>query len=121
MTTLIKGIAASSGISIGKAFRLVEPVLSFEEKTVENPDAEIERFRQAVEKAKNELNILKSQTEKRLGKEQGAIFEAHLLVLSDPEFVGAVEEKIKSESKKCRGGSRRNRQRIHSYFRKIGQ
>ncbi len=99
MTTLIKGIAASSGISIGKAFRLVEPVLSFEEKTVENPDAEIERFRQAVEKAKNELNILKSQTEKRLGKEQGAIFEAHLLVLSDPEFVGAVEEKIKSERK----------------------
>jgi len=99
MTTLIKGIAASSGISIGKAFRLVEPVLSFEEKTVENPDAEIERFRQAVEKAKKELNILKSQTEKRLGKEQGAIFEAHLLVLSDPEFVGAVEEKIKSERK----------------------
>lgn len=99
MTTLIKGIAASSGISIGKAFRLVEPVLSFEEKTVENPDAEIERFRQAVEKAKNELNLLKSQTEKRLGKEQGAIFEAHLLVLSDPEFVGAVEEKIKSERK----------------------
>ncbi|KYD14408.1 phosphoenolpyruvate--protein phosphotransferase [Caldibacillus debilis] len=99
MTTLIKGIAASSGISIGKAFRLVEPVLSFEEKTVDNPDAEIERFRQAVEKAKNELNLLKSQTEKRLGKEQGAIFEAHLLVLSDPEFVGAVEEKIKSERK----------------------
>lgn len=30
MSTILKGIAASNGIAIGKAYRLVEPDLSFE-------------------------------------------------------------------------------------------
>ena len=54
-STAITGIAASSGIAIGKAYCLAEPDLSFNKKRIENIDIEIERFRTAIEKSKQEL------------------------------------------------------------------
>jgi phosphotransferase system enzyme I (PtsI) len=51
--TFLKGIAASNGIAIAKAYRLVEPDLSFEQKTIDDVAAEVNRFREAMEKSKS--------------------------------------------------------------------
>jgi len=96
MTSLL-GIAASNGIAIAKAYRLVEPDLSFEKKMIENPAAEIERFRQAMAKAKSELETIRDRAKVELGEDKAAIFEAHLLVLNDPELNSPIEDKIQSE------------------------
>jgi phosphoenolpyruvate-protein phosphotransferase (PTS system enzyme I) len=93
----LMGIAASSGIAIAKAYRLVEPNLSFEKKTVENVEQEVERFRASLAKAKQELEKIRDVANVELGADKAAIFEAHLLVLSDPELVGPIEDSIKSE------------------------
>jgi phosphotransferase system enzyme I (PtsI) len=95
--TPLKGIAASNGIAIAKAYRLVEPDLSFEKKSIDNPSAEIERFRLSMEKSKSELESIRKNAEENLGADKAAIFEAHLLVLSDPELIAPIEEKITSE------------------------
>ena len=55
MTKVLNGIAASDGIAAAKAYMLVQPDLSFEEKTIDNPDAEIERLSAAVETSNQEL------------------------------------------------------------------
>jgi phosphotransferase system enzyme I (PtsI) len=94
---LLKGIAASNGIAIAKAYRLVEPDLSFERITVENPASEVERFRQSLEKSKSELELIRQNALENLGADKAAIFEAHLLVLSDPELITPIEEKITTE------------------------
>jgi phosphotransferase system enzyme I (PtsI) len=96
MSSLI-GIAASSGIAIAKAYRLVEPDLSFSKKTVEDSNMEIERFRAAIAKAKQELEQIRDRAHHELGADKAAIFEAHLLVLSDPELLNPIEENIKTE------------------------
>ena len=57
--TFLKGIAASNGIAIAKAYRLVEPDLSFEQKSVEDVTTEVERFRKAMEKSKSELEAIR--------------------------------------------------------------
>ncbi|MEH7110656.1 phosphoenolpyruvate-utilizing N-terminal domain-containing protein, partial [Bacillus sp. JJ1764] len=44
----LNGIAASNGIAIAKAYRLVEPNLTFDKKSVDDVTAEVERFRQAI-------------------------------------------------------------------------
>jgi phosphotransferase system enzyme I (PtsI) len=95
--TSIKGIAASNGIAIAKAYRLVEPDLTFEKKTIENPSSEIERFKVSMEKSKSELESIRKNAEENLGADKAAIFEAHLLVLSDPELIAPIEEKITTE------------------------
>jgi phosphotransferase system enzyme I (PtsI) len=95
--TFLHGIAASNGIAIAKAYRLVEPDLSFESKTIDDAAAEIDRFRKAMEKSKTELEAIRDRAKVDLGADKAAIFEAHLLVLSDPELNSPIEDKIQSE------------------------
>jgi phosphoenolpyruvate-protein phosphotransferase (PTS system enzyme I) len=95
--SFLQGIAASSGIAIAKAYRLVEPDLSFEKTSVENAENEISRFQDALTKAKSELEAIREKANKELGADKAAIFEAHLLVLSDPELIAPIEDKIKTD------------------------
>lgn len=95
--TFLQGIAASNGIAIAKAYRLVEPNLSFDKQTIEDADSEVSRFKEAIEKSKAELEAIRDRAQVELGADKAAIFEAHLLVLTDPELNGPIEDKIKSE------------------------
>ncbi|MGE7779340.1 phosphoenolpyruvate--protein phosphotransferase [Peribacillus sp. NPDC097264] len=98
MSTLISGIAASSGIAIAKAYRLIEPELSVEKRSIEDVEAEVTRFKEAIQKSTSELEIIRNKAEQDLGADKAAIFDAHLLVLSDPELLNPVQDKIKSEN-----------------------
>jgi phosphotransferase system enzyme I (PtsI) len=95
--TFLNGIAASNGIAIAKAYRLVEPDLSFEQKTIDDAAAEVDRFRQAMKKSKAELEAIRDRAKVDLGADKAAIFEAHILVLSDPELNAPIEDKIQSD------------------------
>jgi phosphoenolpyruvate-protein phosphotransferase (PTS system enzyme I) len=97
MSTILKGIAASNGIAIAKAYRLVEPDLKVERKDIQNSEEEIKRFEEAIRQSQSELETIRDHAKKELGEEKAAIFEAHLLVLSDPEMTGSIKDKIKNE------------------------
>ena len=49
MTEMLKGIAASDGVAVAKAYLLVQPDLSFETVTVEDTSAEEARLDAASE------------------------------------------------------------------------
>ncbi|WP_410513750.1 phosphoenolpyruvate--protein phosphotransferase [Paenibacillus sp. BR2-3] len=91
---MLKGIGASSGIAIARAYRLEtqEPVI--EKVSSRGSQSELQRFEAAVEQGKSQLKDLMEITAQRLGSEEARIFEAHLLVLSDPELLGSVKDKI---------------------------
>ncbi|MBE7379485.1 phosphoenolpyruvate--protein phosphotransferase [Staphylococcus haemolyticus] len=97
MSKLINGIAASDGVAIAKAYLLVEPDLSFTNEKVTDTDAEIQKFRNALEASKIELTKIRNNAEKQLGPDKAAIFDAHLLVLDDPELIQPIEDKIANE------------------------
>ena len=97
MSKLIKGIAASDGVAIAKAYLLVEPDLSFTNEKITDTDAEIKKFRNALEASKIELTKIRNNAEKSLGADKAAIFDAHLLVLDDPELIQPIEDKIENE------------------------
>ncbi|QJI69676.1 phosphoenolpyruvate--protein phosphotransferase [Staphylococcus haemolyticus] len=97
MSKLINGIAASDGVAIAKAYLLVEPDLSFTNEKVTDTDAEIQKFRNALEASKIELTKIRNNAEKQLGPDKAAIFDAHLLVLDDPELIQPIEDKIVNE------------------------
>ncbi|WP_332646958.1 phosphoenolpyruvate--protein phosphotransferase [Lysinibacillus sp. 54212] len=92
----LHGLAVSSGVAIANAYCLVEPDLSFEQRTITNTDGEIGRFQQAVGQAKLELQEIQALAEKKFGEEEAAIFAAHLLLLEDPEFIDGIILKIQS-------------------------
>jgi phosphoenolpyruvate-protein phosphotransferase (PTS system enzyme I) len=95
--SLLNGIAASNGIAMAKAYRLVEPDLTFVKTSISGSSVEVSRFRDALEISKTELSQIRDHAEIELGQDKAAIFEAHLLVLRDPELINPIEDKIQSE------------------------
>ncbi|MFR7592640.1 MAG: phosphoenolpyruvate--protein phosphotransferase [Longibaculum sp.] len=96
---MIKGIAASNGIAIAKAYKLVMPDLTVEKVTVEDVEKEVKAYEDAMEHTAKELEAIKEAASKNLSAEEAAVFDAHALVLSDPELKTQVEDKIRNE--KC--------------------
>lgn len=92
----IKGIGASDGVAIAKAYLMIEPDLSFSEEKVTDTAAEVEKFKAAVNQSKVELMQIRNNAEVALGADKAAIFDAHLLVLEDPELINPIEENIKN-------------------------
>ncbi|EHG1740512.1 phosphoenolpyruvate--protein phosphotransferase [Listeria monocytogenes] len=96
MAKELKGIAASDGIAIAKAYLLVEPDLSYEKTEVTDVESEVKRFESALEVSRTELSMIREKVAKDLGEDKAQIFDAHLLVLNDPELTGPIEESIKN-------------------------
>ncbi len=96
MSELLKGIAASDGVAISKAYLLVEPDLSFSSENISDVDGEVEKFKAAVNQSKVELTQIRNNAEKQLGADKAAIFDAYLLVLEDPELLNPIEENIRN-------------------------
>jgi phosphoenolpyruvate-protein phosphotransferase (PTS system enzyme I) len=95
---ILQGMGVSGGIAIGRAvcletrgpevFRLHIPETQV--------DKEVSRLREGVEHARGELKRLRCRAEEDLGNDLAAIFDAHILLLSDAKFLGRVEERIRT-------------------------
>ncbi|KRL95065.1 phosphoenolpyruvate--protein phosphotransferase [Limosilactobacillus equigenerosi] len=96
MSQVVKGIAASDGIGIAPAYLLVDPDLSYEKKTIDDPAAEYARVEAAFEKSIKQLETIKENAASRLGAEELAVFDAHITILSDPEMMGQIKDSIET-------------------------
>ncbi|RKL61985.1 phosphoenolpyruvate--protein phosphotransferase [Thermoanaerobacteraceae bacterium SP2] len=96
---MLKGIAASPGIEIGKAYLLKEHQVVIDTTGIpeEKINCEIRKFEDAVETSKNQLEKVKQKAEEELGREKAEIFGAHLMVLEDPVFLDEIKTKIKND------------------------
>ncbi|HEM4139284.1 TPA: phosphoenolpyruvate--protein phosphotransferase [Streptococcus suis] len=104
MTEMLKGIAASDGVAVAKAYLLVQPDLSFETVTVEDTNAEEARLDAALEASQNELSVIRENAVASLGEEAAAVFDAHLMVLADPEMIGQIKETIRAKKTNAETG-----------------
>lgn len=95
--TNIKGIGASSGIALAKAYKLEMPDLTVSRDTVEDTEAEIKKLNEHKAAVEKEINKIKERASKNLSAEEAAVFDAHLMMLNDPEFASQIEGKIKDE------------------------
>ena len=87
-----KGIPASDGIAIGTVFCYIPTKLEIPVCAAGTVDEEMARFDMARDHARGELQNLFNAIEKRAGKEEASIFEAHQEMLSDPALEGKIRE-----------------------------
>ncbi len=89
----LSGIPASPGIAVGRVHIHMEdqpPVPRFSVEENAFPE-ELERFRQAVDRAREELMKLRDRTETVQNGSNADFLDSHLLMLSDSEFLSRVE------------------------------
>jgi phosphoenolpyruvate-protein kinase (PTS system EI component) len=60
-------------------------------------EAEIGRFREALARARDDLIRLGERVRVELGGDEADIFSAHIAFLSDRQFVGRVEQRVRDE------------------------
>ncbi len=88
-----KGIAASKGYAIGRVYLKKTP------ETKDSPEnlgteKELAKFNDAVRMTESQLHDLYVRTKEEIGEKESLVFEAHMMMLNDPEYTGAIKEKI---------------------------
>jgi phosphotransferase system enzyme I (PtsP) len=94
------GLAASPGFGRGRAFVLTPrmDLTAIQKKRARNPQREIERFRGAVERGIEQINVLKQRMSNLISREEGAIFDVYRLILEDPAIIQQIEAQIRKEN-----------------------
>jgi len=92
------GKSASHGIVVGRARVVLSEALKIEAHLIADVEGEIRDFRAALARAKIRLEAVRDRALKTLGADKAAIFEAHLLILEDPELVDTTEHMIRERS-----------------------
>lgn len=93
----MKAIGTSSGIALGTVLVYKEPEIIVEKKVIDNIDYEIERLNKAVEQGLKEIHELYEETFKTVGEKEAGIFNAHKMMIEDPEFNDGIKTKIREE------------------------
>lgn len=95
---MMKGIAASKGYAIGKAFIKNDIKIEINKSKINDVEAEIKKLNDSLDKTKEQLENLRKMTEIEVGKEESLVFESHQMILDDPEFIDKAKDIIKSTS-----------------------
>ncbi len=92
---MLKGIAVSDGIGIGKAYVIKEEQLTYE-ATAEDASKELQRLHQAVDTFCRRTERLAESIAKSVKPKDAEIIRGHIQMLKDPYMISQMEEKIQS-------------------------
>ncbi len=95
---MYKGTNASSGIGIGTAVIVEETELVIEKKAVADAEAEVLRFKGALDKTMKDTEALAADLATRVGEKEAEILQGHMMLLMDPMLTGEIENTIKGEN-----------------------
>jgi phosphotransferase system enzyme I (PtsI) len=90
----IQGIATARGFAIGPVFHFQQVDLRVEKNFISDPDEEINRLDQALLAATKQMQDVYGAAKAEMAADQASIFEAHLMMLEDPELLGSIRETI---------------------------
>jgi phosphocarrier protein FPr len=93
------GITASPGIALGPARRFHVPELDVPERSASDPAVERRTLAHAIEATEEVIERQREATADRVGREESAIFEAHLLFLRDESLLGPARRAIDHEGR----------------------
>lgn len=96
---MVSGILVSPGMAFAKALLLKEePIIINSQRISDHAiETEIDRFKQARDKASEQLHGIMKRAEETLGEEKAAIFEGHIMLLEDDELESEIINNIKKK------------------------
>lgn len=91
------GIPASPGLALGPVFRFEREELAVRESSIAPGDVHraLERFHEALAVARRDLVAIRDGIAAELGEHDARIYEAHLMILDDPDLLETVEKGVR--------------------------
>jgi len=98
---IYKGIPASSGITIGKAYLYTKRQIKINAQNLDGSEIEkeVDDFNKSIKLSRKELNKIFSISKERIGERHSKIFDAQIEILNDTIFINSVIERIKKEKR----------------------
>jgi phosphotransferase system enzyme I (PtsI) len=118
---LLKGIAASSGVAMGRVcvhkdiFSHV-PTYAIKGHQI---GAEIQRLKKAIEEIEKAIQIDGEKIKEQVGPKDAEIFSAHLSIIEDSRFLSEVFEKIATQRINAEAAVSSQIRRYEGFFSKI--
>ena len=118
---VLRGMGVAGGIAVGRAVVISTRLDEVYRYTLseDSLEAEVARFHAALRHAREELERTRSRAGERLGDELAAIFDAHLLLLSDRAFQGRIEQRIRDTRVNAEWAVRRTAEELDERFARI--
>ena len=91
---MLHGTAASEGIGLGRVLILEEANLEYKKVTVEDTQAELNRFRNAVRIFCDNTSAQAKALKESAGEKEAEILEGHIQMMKDPYMCGEIEKLI---------------------------
>ncbi|GMQ61406.1 phosphoenolpyruvate--protein phosphotransferase [Vallitalea maricola] len=95
---ILNGIGASNGFAIGKVYKYEPVKVQVEKKQVDNIQDEITKLDNAIDISIKELEAIRIKAQEDIDEKSAEIFNAHIQILNDPEFIGNIKKNVKSDS-----------------------
>lgn len=92
-----KGKTVYKGIAIGPAAVLKKEDRKVRREKIQDPGQEMDRVREAVKKAREQLQQLYGRALASAGEASAAIFEVHQMMLEDEDYLEAIQNMIRTE------------------------
>ena len=93
---MLKGIGASDGIGIGRVMIIAEQSLEYTPKEITDVEAELERYRAAVDTFCDNTVEQADAIRQSTGDKEAEILEGHIAIIRDPFMGGEIENLIKA-------------------------
>lgn len=94
---ILTGIGVSPGIAVAPVFRYRFALPAVKQQQIDDVAAEIERLETAVSDTAVQIYSLQRTANRRVGPAEAAIFDAHLLILKDPDLQAAAQKMIRQQ------------------------
>jgi phosphoenolpyruvate-protein phosphotransferase len=98
MSSIVKGVAASSGVAVGPVFIHRETTIELPAGTVDDTAAELARLDDAVALVDLKLSRLQEQAVAGAGAETAEIFGVHRMFLEDSSLIDPIRDRIESKA-----------------------
>ena len=92
-----QGKSVYKGIAMGPVVVLKKNDYQVKRTRIEDPEAEIKRVDEALEKSKEQLHKLYDKAVQEVGEASAAIFEVHQMMLEDDDYLEAIQNTIRTE------------------------
>ena len=95
---IYEGKPIFKGIAIGKIFYYQKGKQQVKREKIQDVAAEIARYEAANEKASEQLQALYEKAVKEVGEANAAVFEVHMMMLEDDDYVSSITNMIETQN-----------------------
>jgi len=96
---ILRGVGGSPGVVSASVYRVSTEETRCPDRVLKTDEIlqEVERFKAAVEKTRQQITLIKKKVGRAIGQADATIFDVHMMVLDDSAFFGETIRRIEED------------------------